>query len=81
MTPTKVESLHNLVWDCGHLGERYQFETLSKIRERVQASLKTIRQDIKRPLNPTPYKVAVSENLFNFLHQLWQDNAAIGLLE
>lgn len=54
--------------------------TLEKIRERVQYTLKTLRQDHKRSLNPTPYKVAVSDDLYNFLHDLWLQNAPIGEL-
>ncbi|CAH2100773.1 unnamed protein product [Euphydryas editha] len=53
---------------------------LAEVRDRVQSSLKTLRQDIKRSLNPTPYKVAVSDNLYNFIHDLWLQNAPIGEL-
>lgn len=78
--PSKVEALHKLVWNEGKLGIE-NFDSLSEIRDNVQKSLKMLRNDIKRPLNPTPYKISVTESLFNFLHQLWHDNAPIGRLE
>lgn len=37
---------------------------LREIREHVKESLRTIRPDIKRNLNPTPYKV---KNILNVL--------------
>ena len=76
--------------------------TLELIRNRVKDSLGTLRNDIKRNLNPTPYKVnliiyylqnhkfniykifqfqvSVSDNLYNFIHDLWLQNAPIGEL-
>ncbi|KAH7954816.1 hypothetical protein HPB49_021939 [Dermacentor silvarum] len=53
---------------------------LDAIRNRVKESLKTLRPDIKRTLNPTPYKVSVSDNLYMFMHELWLQNAPIGEL-
>jgi len=32
---------------------------LKEVREHVKESLRTIRPDIKRNLNPTPYKVSI----------------------
>ncbi len=53
--PHKVERLYRLVWDEGKI--TVDAPNLDMIRENVQASLRTLRQDHKRSLNPTPYKV------------------------
>ncbi|XP_065165373.1 nicotinate phosphoribosyltransferase isoform X3 [Atheta coriaria] len=76
--PSKVEKLHRVCWKDGKI--RGPLPNLKDIRERVKTSLKTLRPDIKRNLNPTPFKVAVSDNLYNFLHDLWLKNAPIGEL-
>ncbi|XP_038208091.1 nicotinate phosphoribosyltransferase isoform X2 [Zerene cesonia] len=76
--PSKVEHLYKVYWKDGQI--TYPPKPLSEVRERVQCSLKTLRQDIKRNLNPTPYKVAVSDDLYNFIHDLWLQNAPIGEL-
>lgn len=54
--------------------------TLEEIRERVRNSLNTLRPDIKRLLNPTPYKVSVTDNLYQYMHKLWLENAPVGEL-
>uniref|UniRef100_A0A182VTQ5 nicotinate phosphoribosyltransferase n=1 Tax=Anopheles minimus TaxID=112268 RepID=A0A182VTQ5_9DIPT len=76
--PTQVEPLYRVYWSEGRVAQ--VLPSLEEVRERVQASLKTLRQDHKRTLNPTPYKVAVSDNLYNFIHELWLQNAPIGEL-
>ncbi|XP_037809989.1 nicotinate phosphoribosyltransferase isoform X4 [Lucilia sericata] len=76
--PTHVESLYKIYWQNGKICQ--QLPTLEQVRERVQMSLKTLRNDHKRTLNPTPYKVSVSDNLYNFIHDLWLQNAPIGEL-
>ncbi|XP_060523774.1 nicotinate phosphoribosyltransferase-like [Cylas formicarius] len=76
--PSKVEKLLELCFNNGvicNLGENLQV-----LREQVAASLQILRPDIKRNLNPTPYKVAVSDDLYQFLHMLWLENAPIGEL-
>ncbi|CAB4061373.1 pncB [Lepeophtheirus salmonis] len=78
VTPSKVESLYSVWWRNGEIAKRVP--TLNQVRETVQHSLKTLRQDHKRSLNPTPYKVGVSDELYNFLHKLWLDNQPIGEL-
>ncbi|XP_076282624.1 nicotinate phosphoribosyltransferase isoform X2 [Lasioglossum baleicum] len=76
--PTRVESLHKVYWKNGKLCQ--PLPTLHEVRNRVQESLKTLRNDHRRNLNPTPYKVAVSDDLYNFIHDLWLQNAPIGEL-
>uniref|UniRef100_A0A8D8VF42 Nicotinate phosphoribosyltransferase n=1 Tax=Cacopsylla melanoneura TaxID=428564 RepID=A0A8D8VF42_9HEMI len=73
--PTRVEPLHKLCWQDGRVVET--IPNLEQVRSRVNASLRTLRQDIKRNLNPTPYKVSVSDNLYSFIHELWLQNAPI----
>ncbi|KAH8392268.1 hypothetical protein KR215_004569 [Drosophila sulfurigaster] len=76
--PSHVESLYKIYWQSGKICQ--MLPTLEQVREKVQISLKTLRNDHKRTLNPTPYKVAVSDNLYNFIHDLWLQNAPIGEL-
>lgn len=76
--PTRVECLYKVYWRDGRICQ--PLPTLDQVRDRVQASLKTVRTDHKRTLNPTPYKVAVSDHLYNFIHDLWLQNAPIGEL-
>lgn len=76
--PDLVEDLCLLWWDHGKIAR--ELPPLDAIRNRVRESLKTLRPDIKRTLNPTPYKVSVSDNLYMFMHELWLQNAPIGEL-
>ncbi|XP_017891886.1 nicotinate phosphoribosyltransferase isoform X2 [Ceratina calcarata] len=78
VTPSRVEPLHKLYWQNGKVCQ--PLPTLQEIRNRVQESLKTLRNDHRRNLNPTPYKVSVSDDLYNFIHDLWLQNAPIGEL-
>ncbi|XP_011862651.1 PREDICTED: nicotinate phosphoribosyltransferase isoform X2 [Vollenhovia emeryi] len=78
VTPSHVESLHKIYWKDGKLCQ--PLPTLQAVRNRVQESLNTLRNDHKRNLNPTPYKVAVSDTLYRFIDELWSQNAPIGEL-
>lgn len=78
VSPTKVELLHKLYWHEGKVQQ--PLPDLEEIRQQVIASLDTLRQDHRRNLNPTPYKVGVTDDLYNFLHELWLQNAPIGEL-
>lgn len=78
VTPHQVELLHNLVWKEGN---RVTDEIdLAIVREKVKRNMKTVRPDHARSLNPTPYKVSVSDQLYSFMHRLWMENAPIGEL-
>ena len=72
--PSKVESIYKCYWSDGQVPD---YPSLAEIRQNVQDSLKTLRQDHKRSLNPTPYKVGVSDDFYNFFHDLWLDNLPI----
>ncbi|CAG0917796.1 unnamed protein product [Notodromas monacha] len=76
--PSRVQKLYKVFWD----GKRVEIESpnLTNIRNKVKDSLSSLRQDHKRNLNPTPYKVGVSDALYHFIHDLWLENAPIGEL-
>jgi len=78
VTPSRVERLYKIYWQNGKICE--PLPNMQEMRERVKNSMKTLRPDIKRNLNPTPYKVSVSDKLYSFLHDLWLENAPIGEL-
>ncbi|GIY99965.1 nicotinate phosphoribosyltransferase [Caerostris extrusa] len=76
--PVQVQNLQTLYFSDGKIC--CNLPTLSEIRQHVKKSLATLRSDIKRNLNPTPYKVSVSDQLYQFMHNLWLDSAPIGEL-
>ncbi|TRY71800.1 hypothetical protein TCAL_10136 [Tigriopus californicus] len=76
--PSQVEDLYSCWWTDGHLFQ--DIPTMEETRQNVQVSLRTLRQDHKRSLNPTPYKVGVSDDLYHFIHDLWLENQPIGEL-
>ncbi len=72
--PSKVIPLHKLVWD----GKRIeQLPSLEDNRNFALEQVESLRKDHIRPLNPTPYKVSLSEKLFHFVHDLWREEAPI----
>lgn len=78
VNPARVEPLLRTYWEKGQCSQ--SLPSLEQLRHRVQQQLGTIRQDHKRNLNPTPYKVSVSDSLYSYLHKLWLQNAPIGEL-
>ncbi|XP_050413034.2 nicotinate phosphoribosyltransferase [Patella vulgata] len=78
VSPASVQVLHKVYWKNGKIQQH--LPTLKELRDKAMKSLQTIRQDHKRALNPTPYKVSVSSSLYTFIHQLWLDSAPIGEL-
>ena len=77
VTPTEVVPLHALVFDNGRVIEN---RSLDEARAVVLEQLQRIRPDILRYVNPTPYKISVSESLFTFLHELWQSETPVAEL-
>lgn len=76
--PVQVRNLYELCFSQGKICT--DLPVLSDIRQRVMESLASLRSDIKRNLNPTPYKVSVSDQLYHFMHTLWLQSAPIGEL-
>lgn len=84
--PSRVEQLHELVWD-GKLVK--PLPSMSEVRERCKKQITTMREDHMRRLNPyfyffficftyrTPYKVSLSSELYTFMHDLWLSEAPI----
>ena len=79
VTPTSVESLYKLYWADGTI--KQTLPTLKEIRDYAKLQFDQVRKDHVRDLNPTPYKVSVTDDLFQFMHELWMKNVPIGELE
>ena len=75
VTPSSVIPLHTCVWDGGIVEE---LPSLEETRRRAGEQIKSLRVDHVRMLNPTPYKVSVSEGLYDFMHKLWLREAPVG---
>lgn len=77
--PTKVEELLKLYIKDGEV--QRPIESLDDSRKNAQKSLSRLRSDHLRALNPTPYKVSVTNGLYQFLHDLWLECAPISELQ
>jgi len=75
VVPTKVKALHQLVWDQGNI--TVKFPSMDEIREYSLGQIRSLREDHIRSLNPTPYKVSVTNELYDFIHKLWLQEAPI----
>ncbi|CAL8083255.1 unnamed protein product [Calicophoron daubneyi] len=78
VVPAKVDETMKLFWKSGELVR--PLLTLQEAREHVNQEMNSLRADYKRFLNPTPYKVSLSEELYNFTYDLWSRMAPIGEL-
>jgi nicotinate phosphoribosyltransferase len=74
VTPSKVILLHHCVWD----GKRVCPEVpLKESRDYVLNQLRNTREDYLRDINPTPYKVSVSEELYDHVYHLWTEESPV----
>uniref|UniRef100_A0ACD5X9Q7 Uncharacterized protein n=1 Tax=Avena sativa TaxID=4498 RepID=A0ACD5X9Q7_AVESA len=55
--------------------QREDLTSISENRSRCMRDLDRMRPDHLRKLNPTPYKVSVSTQLYDFIHFLWLNEA------
>uniref|UniRef100_A0A915DJY6 Nicotinate phosphoribosyltransferase n=1 Tax=Ditylenchus dipsaci TaxID=166011 RepID=A0A915DJY6_9BILA len=77
---SRVEPLQHCFWEEGKI-TKLPLPSLAEMKKHVNESISQLRGDHLRSLNPTPYKVSVSEQLYIFLHRIWLQNAPIGQLE
>lgn len=79
VTPTSVQDLYKLFWSDGEIQQT--LPSLKDIRDYAKQQIHELRKDHVRDLNPTPYKVSITNNLFEFMHELWMKSVPIGELE
>jgi nicotinate phosphoribosyltransferase len=77
VVPTQVIEMLHLFWDGETGGKTRPLDTIEQIRDKVATQLAALRPDHRRTLNPTPYKVAVDAQLYDFMHTLWMSEAPI----
>jgi len=74
VTPSRVVPLLHCVWD----GKRvYPEVPLEESRDYVLNQLRSTRGDHLRDINPTPYKVSVSEELYDYVYHLWAEESPV----
>ncbi|KAF3787770.1 Nicotinate phosphoribosyltransferase 2 [Nymphaea thermarum] len=81
VVPQRVEELLKCYWPGKSGKQREELPTLSESRKRCMEQLDQMRPDHLRRLNPTPYKVSVSAELYDFIHSLWLNEAPVGELQ
>jgi nicotinate phosphoribosyltransferase len=74
VTPGKVLPLLHCVWDGKRL---YPEVPLKGSRDYVLKQLRSTREDHLRDINPTPYKVSVSEELYDYVYHLWTEESPV----
>ncbi len=57
------------------------YEPIDRVRARVSTQLGELREDHLRAVNPTPYKLSVSCQLYDYLHRVWLQELPIRELE
>jgi nicotinate phosphoribosyltransferase len=78
VTPAAVREILTPLWDGPGVGVVDDtLVSLEVSRTLAQQELKTIREDILREINPTPYKVSVSCKLYQFFHNIWEEELPI----
>ncbi|KAK7252824.1 hypothetical protein RIF29_37044 [Crotalaria pallida] len=81
VVPQRVEELLRCYCAGNSDKKEETLPPLRDIRERCINQLEQMRPDHMRRLNPTPYKVSVSAQLYDFIHFLWLNEAPVGELQ
>ena len=78
VTPSSVRSMYLSYWNNGQI--QYSLPSWNDVRNYSRNEINSLRKDHRRFVNPTPYKVSLSDELFSFMHQLWMQSVPIGEL-
>mmetsp|Transcript_18215 Transcript_18215/g.36678 ORF Transcript_18215/g.36678 Transcript_18215/m.36678 type:complete len:142 (+) Transcript_18215:2-427(+) len=85
--PTAVKPLLQLMFDgtqrsSGGSGVLPEAQiSLNEARTLCIAELSSLRAEHTRSVDATPYKLSVSQKLYEFIHKLWMDEAPIADLK
>jgi len=74
VVPSRVEPLLHLIWDGK---PTCRLPTLHESRDFCLTRVLELRPDHLRPVNPTPYKVSVSNSFYNFFRNIWHESAPV----
>ena len=77
VTPSEVRPCNVLCFENGKALDAVKRRTLNEMKAFAKSELQSLRPDHLRVVNPTPYKVSVSQGLFDYLHSLWTAEAPI----
>jgi len=77
VTPKKKKPLLEI---CNPAEAKERSLALKEAKKNFQQSLNEIREDTLRHINPTPFKVSVTANLYTYMHELWLESAPVGEL-
>lgn len=80
VVPARVRPLYMCVFRDGAADLGSPPPSLTQLRAYVADELASLRPDVKRGLNPTPYKVSVSDTLYKQIHKQWLASAPISEL-
>ena len=75
VTPTTVQPLHHIVFRAGLC--TMPVASLSETKAFVSQQLTQLPAEITRYETPRPYSVMVSADLFRYLHEMWEQEAAM----
>lgn len=78
VNPSRVQALHSTIMEKGHVLVPPQ--NVLDVAVSVQQQLAMAPRDLISVENPQPYKVSVSNHLYRFLHQMWEDHAPVTVL-
>ena len=75
LAPTKIVPLLEVCWKDGLV--QCPLPSLLELKNFVNSQVDNLREDHVRFLNPTPYKVSVTQHLFTLTHEMWLKEAPI----
>ena len=76
--PSEIIPLHTLIWDGGLTSP---LPTPPEIKKRIDQEMTRLREDHLRTVNPTPYRVSLSLELYGHLQDILRRNMVVPLIK